>query len=878
VHRRSRLSLGLGLAAVVAGAPLATWAAIGSPSAGSPAAPVPPPAAVVERLDAELGAASDAASHLAFVHGADLGAAEEAVATAGLTLVDTFDRIGVAVATGTPDQLRAAAGAAGVTRVELDTPIELALDTSHVATRGEEALRGFEVTTTETVTTGKGKQGKGKQETSTVTRTETSAPLDGSGVSIAVIDSGIDGTHPFFLDAEGNSKVVRNLKFACVAGVLIPLQGPCIGEEGDAVDELFVDAPANDSDTGSLGGHGTHVAGIAGGGYGELSDGRPLHGAAPGAKLVGISVGAVISVYGGTAGMNWVLEHHAQPCGPDADATACPPIKVVNNSWGGGGQPYDPEDVTAKLQDALVADGVTVVWAAGNDGGDGTTRNIDGPAQSPTPGVLSVANYDDGDTGTRDGALDSSSSRGYEPEISSYPDLSAPGATITSSCRPYLPICYLHGSTGDGNQLYYNLGGTSMAAPHIAGIVAQLLQADPTLTPGEIEDVLEDTAYPFAAGAPYVDDTMNPGTKTSFDKGHGLVDVVAAVARVRGLSAWPEATQPCTPDGPMAVDPAGDANTVLDVPTPADSEPALDVIEGRMDWDGTALTFTTTVLDLGTEPLSNGSDGESFRSFVDLAGVQYTIDASRDSLGESYNLSGGVAGDSFALTGSFDPATDEIAVVIPAGAFAALGGPTLADGVVLSNLQILGRRSLVVLAPPVDTANATCPYTIGAGAVPPPAEPPSDGGGDGGTGGEPDGDVEAVVAPGGSFAWSGEPRTEVTVGNNVFGVMEVSPVGVETGLTECDLNVAGNCEEHKVHLSVPAEGATVTISLTPTSPGAIDLDVLLLDADGRQVASAETAEAAETLTAALTKAGTYTIRIRHYATVEATYDGLLTLA
>jgi subtilisin family serine protease len=68
-----------------------------------------------------------------------------------------------------------------------------------------------------------------------------------------------------------------------------------------------------------------------------------------------------------------------------------------------------------------------------------------------------------------------------------------------------------------------------MAAPHIAGIVAQLFQADPTATPAEIEDALKSSTYRFTDGAAY--ETVGAFT-TSFDKGTGLVDVVAAVGRL----------------------------------------------------------------------------------------------------------------------------------------------------------------------------------------------------------------------------------------------------------------------------------------------------------------------------------------------------------
>ena len=64
-----------------------------------------------------------------------------------------------------------------------------------------------------------------------------------------------------------------------------------------------------------------------------------------------------------------------------------------------------------------------------------------------------------------------------------------------------------------------------MAAPHIAGIVAQLFQRAPSATPTQVENAMKSTAHKYTFGAPY--ETGPQGT-TSFDKGNGLVDVVAA--------------------------------------------------------------------------------------------------------------------------------------------------------------------------------------------------------------------------------------------------------------------------------------------------------------------------------------------------------------
>jgi subtilisin family serine protease len=280
------------------------------------------------------------------------------------------------------------------------------------------------------------------------------------------------------------------------------------------------------------------VNGIVAGRPTTQSDGTRLQGAAPGASLVDISTGAVLLIVGADSALNWVLENHDHPCGTSVPASTCPPIKVTNNSYGPtGGGAFDPNSATVQLQRALADDGVVTVWAAGNDGGDGSSSLTNPPGQDPTGGILSVASYNDQETGTRDGAVSDYSSRGAKTDTSTWPDISAPGENIDSSCRPYLPICSsgLAPKNGPGPLdigSFNTISGTSMAAPHIAGIVAQLFQADPAATPAQIEAALKGTAYRYSNGAAY---TSAGGYTTSFDKGTGLVDVVAAVARLTGV-------------------------------------------------------------------------------------------------------------------------------------------------------------------------------------------------------------------------------------------------------------------------------------------------------------------------------------------------------
>ena len=73
-----------------------------------------------------------------------------------------------------------------------------------------------------------------------------------------------------------------------------------------------------------------------------------------------------------------------------------------------------------------------------------------------------------------------------------------------------------------------------MASPYVAGVVAQIVGARPATTPARVEDLLEDTAHRFTAGGAYEPDPRNATTPTSFDKGHGLVDVLGALSVLVG--------------------------------------------------------------------------------------------------------------------------------------------------------------------------------------------------------------------------------------------------------------------------------------------------------------------------------------------------------
>lgn len=331
-------------------------------------------------------------------------------------------------------------------------------------------------------------------------------PLDGRGTSIAVIDTGIDPTHPAFALPGGGTKVERHLTVV-----------PCAVDRplDDGLSCVTDVPPGVPSDTGQ-GGHGTFVGGVAVGNPMTLPDGTHVGGVAPGARLVMIS--ATTALVSLRTAFAWVLKNHAHPC------AGCPPIRVMSMSWGAN------DAVIAGLEQALVDAGVMTVWAAGNTGGDGST-NSDNPDPSATTraGVLSVASYDDGGHLTRDGQLSATSSRGAKADPTTWPDLSAPGEGITSACRAYFGVCDAVGSNPENGPgatdlaTYWTGSGTSWAAPHVAAVIAILLQVRPSATPAQLDAVLKATAYRYGRGYQHT-----AGGWSSFDRGAGLVDAYAA--------------------------------------------------------------------------------------------------------------------------------------------------------------------------------------------------------------------------------------------------------------------------------------------------------------------------------------------------------------
>ncbi|WP_229820796.1 MULTISPECIES: S8 family peptidase [Streptomyces] len=257
------------------------------------------------------------------------------------------------------------------------------------------------------------------------------AGYDGEGVTIAVLDTGIDATHE---DLKG--QVVGEKNFTAATGT------------NDAY------------------GHGTHVASIAAG-TGAKSGGA-YKGVAPGAKLLNAKVlddSGFGDDSGIIAGMDWAAAQGAD---------------VVNLSLGGG-DTAEIDPMEAQINKLSAEKGILFAVAAGNEGpGD---RTIGSPGSAAA--ALTVGAVDDGD------ALADFSSRGPGMDGQIKPDVTAPGVEITAASAPGSVIAQEVGENPAG---YLTIDGTSMATPHVAGAAAILKQRHPEWTYTELKGALTASA------------------------------------------------------------------------------------------------------------------------------------------------------------------------------------------------------------------------------------------------------------------------------------------------------------------------------------------------------------------------------------------------
>ncbi|MGQ0537088.1 MAG: S8 family peptidase [Methanobacteriota archaeon] len=390
-----------------------------------------------DRIDDSLADAPPILRVLVDYEAPPSAAEKRALEILGATVLEEYRVVPTLLVETPRTLLPAIAAAPGVVFVEADRPMWPLLDESRPLVRGDGAIRN--------------------------------GGASGRGVAVAVLDSGIDGTHP-----DLQRKVIASYDATAPRSPSPPLPGSGV----PVVPEY-------------TGGHGTHVAGIVAG-TGTQSRGRYM-GIAPGASIVNVKVfdrttdGSASRVL---SGIDWVLDRKDEYG-----------IRVMQMSL--GGEPTDGTDAVSRAINVATARGVLTVAAAGNHGPDERSVRVPGVAAR----ALTVGAVD------KSLRIASFSSRGPTLDDRAKPDLSAPGVQITST----LPV-----TAGRGDH-YGALTGTSMASPHAAGAAALLFEVNPRLSPEMAKWILLATS----AGAGPQPHRWDAGY------GWGLLNVEAAVRVAR---------------------------------------------------------------------------------------------------------------------------------------------------------------------------------------------------------------------------------------------------------------------------------------------------------------------------------------------------------
>jgi serine protease AprX len=398
-------------------------------------------------------------------------------------------------------------------------------------------------------------------------------PYSGRGIGVVVNDSGVDGTHS---DIKFPNHVVQNV-----------LAQTNLKSLSDILPITYQEDIAN-SDI--AGGHGSHVAGIIGG-NGAMSRGE-YQGVAPGAKIIGYGSGAGLFILDTIGGFDYAKTHQF-----DYN------IRVISNSFGSTsdtGTDFNPDHPTNVVTKTLSDAGIIVVFSAGNSGsGEATiTGNF-----KKAPWVITVA------AGDKDGKLADFSSRGVkgkggevtvDGELFQWedrPTVTAPGVDIISTRASLSSLSAL--SIADDSEVmeanhvpyYTSMSGTSMSAPHVAGVVALMLEAEPELTWREVKSILQETA------------TNMPGRET-WEAGAGYVNAYAAVQSIvdkslafgkttkinRDFNAKALTSVQSEDDMSVPFSPVGDNEGVV---LTVNAEASMVMVRANIDDNTVALTLTS---------------------------------------------------------------------------------------------------------------------------------------------------------------------------------------------------------------------------------------------------------------------------------------------
>ncbi|PVY42962.1 S8 family serine peptidase [Pontibacter virosus] len=311
-------------------------------------------------------------------------------------------------------------------------------------------------------------------------------PVSGKGVTVVINDSGVDGTHE---DLKLGKNLKQNVLGSTNLNGLVTILPPTWLEN----------VPNTDTNSG----HGTHCAGSVGG-LGTMSKGK-YAGVANGADLIGYGSGGALFILDALGAYDWTMLNQARYG-----------IRVMSNSWGTSGA-FDPNNPVNVASLAAYKKNIISVFAAGNEGPGSDTHN----PYAIAPWVISVG------AGDRYGRLADFSSRGVKNHkqtitfdgktwtVENRPTIVGPGVDVIST-RVIAPLGALAAEQDvavlEPSEVpyYSHMSGTSMATPHVAGIVALMLEANPKLTPDQVKSILQQTATnipgrePWEVGAGYV--------------------------------------------------------------------------------------------------------------------------------------------------------------------------------------------------------------------------------------------------------------------------------------------------------------------------------------------------------------------------------------
>lgn len=333
--------------------------------------------------------------------------------------------------------------------------------------------------------------------------------LDGTGSTIAILDTGVRGDHEGLNDMDDDP-------FTCITDPPNPLDpnpepiSDCDPKIIGFFDAVFTDEEQEPGTSYDSGTHGSHVAGIAagtGGGQNDpVSDLRYV-GTAPGAFLINILACCDGDIEDVIQGAQWAIENKDKY-----------EIDILTSSLGEQQVEIhfdnDGSSAWSRQMDYVVEAGIITTLSAGNEFGGATfagCNTIDSPGDAELP--VTVGSLD------KNLGLAIYSSRGYTSDLRVKPDVVTIGSNIMAP----------DAATTDG---YTSKSGTSMATPLMAGIAALMIQANPDLTPEEFKNIIKSDSIErelTLLDDPGLNDCSILETRPDNEFGYGQADPVAFV-------------------------------------------------------------------------------------------------------------------------------------------------------------------------------------------------------------------------------------------------------------------------------------------------------------------------------------------------------------